>query len=152
MKFTLKTFIIISLLVSTIACENTEIKKEDPEKTEVKSVPASSESKMVLDDGNRWTANQETTEGINSMIAFTNSFTDYENIASYNALSDSLNSAFNLILKQCTMDGAAHDQLHNFLFPMKAKFKILAADDLNEAKVAYEDLKKHLALYSVYFQ
>lgn len=153
MKLTYQLLIIISLLGFTIACDSTnENSKEEKAKTEAKETPAKSKNDLELNDGERWSANPETTEGINNMMALMNSFSGFDNIDTYHSLSDSLNAEFNLILKQCTMEGDAHNQLHNFLFPMKEKFEKLSSKDLSEAKLAFEDLKKHLKLYSDYFE
>ena len=151
MKFQL--LIILSLFLSIVACEGgNENRREEKAKTEAQEAPAKSKNDLVLNNGKRWSANPETTAGVNNMMNLMNSFAGYDNIDSYNTLSDSLNSEFNQILNQCTMDGAAHDQLHNFLFPMKEKFEKLSSRDLNEAKSAFNDLKKHLALYFDYFE
>jgi hypothetical protein len=49
------------------------------------------------------------------------------------------------------MTGEAHDQLHNYLLPMKPLFKDLAAEDLATRKSALGNLTKHLSEYSAYF-
>ncbi len=153
MKFKFQVLIIISIFVTTIACENAKKKNQESiTKTESKEATNKSENKVDLDNGKRWIANQETTKGINNMIQLMNSFTDHENIDSYKALVDSLNSEFNIILKKCTMKGEAHNQLHNYLIPMKEKFKKLSSNDLNESKNAVEDFKIHLSLYKDYFE
>ena len=137
----------------TIACENTKKNNQDSTtKTELKEAINKSETIVNLDNGKRWIANRETTEGINAMIQLMKSFTDSENIDSYQVLADSLNSEFNTILKKCTMKGESHDQLHNYLFPMKEKFEKLSSNDLNETKNAFEDLKIHVSLYKEYFE
>ena len=136
-----------------MACENTKKNNQDSTtKTELKEAINKSETIVNLDNGKRWIANRETTEGINAMIQLMKSFTDSENIDSYQVLADSLNSEFNTILKKCTMKGESHDQLHNYLFPMKEKFEKLSSNDLNESKNAFEDLKMHVSLYKEYFE
>ena len=153
MKFKFLAPIMISSFIETMACENTKKDNQDSTtKTELKEASNESENKINLDNGKRWIANQETTEGINAMIQLINSFTETESIDSYKNLADSLNSEFNVILKKCTMKGEAHDQLHNYLFPMKEKFEKLSSNDLNESKNTFEDLKMHVSLYKEYFE
>ena len=153
MKFKFLVPLIISIFMVTIACENTKKNNQDSTtKTELKEAINKSETIVNLDNGKRWIANRETTEGINAMIQLMKSFTDSENIDSYQVLADSLNSEFNTILKKCTMKGESHDQLHNYLFPMKEKFEKLSSNDLNESKNAFEDLKMHVSLYKEYFE
>ena len=153
MKFKFLAPIIISIFIVTMACENAKKDNQDSTtKTELKEASNESENKIDLDNGKRWIANQETTEGINAMFQLINSFKETENIDSYKNLADSLNSEFNIILKKCTMKGEAHDQLHNYLFPMKEKFEQLSSNDLSESKNAFEDLKMHVSLYKKYFE
>ena len=153
MKFKFLIPTIISIFIVTMACENTKKNNQDSTtKTELTEAINKSETNVNLDNGKRWIANQETTEGINAMIQLMKSFTDSENIDSYQVLADTLNSEFNTILKKCTMKGESHDQLHNYLFPMKEKFEKLSSNDLNESKNAFEDLKMHVSLYKEYFE
>ncbi|MFT5915708.1 MAG: hypothetical protein ACJAWV_001321 [Flammeovirgaceae bacterium] len=150
----IKHYILLFALISaTISCESDKKKtQEDIKKVETKEISTHEEEQVKLNNGERWLANAETTEGINNMIELMNSFTEKENVESYKVLVDSLNSEFNMIFKKCTMKGEAHNQLHNYLVPMKLKFTKMPSADLNECKTSFEDLNKHLAVYEEYFQ
>ncbi len=153
MKIKYQVLIILTLFVLTVACENSKKNSQESiTKTESKEATNKSENKVNLDNGKRWIANQETTEGINSMIQLMDSLTDQENASSYKTLADSLNSEFKIILKKCTMKGEAHNQLHNYLFPMKETFRKLSSSDLNECRSAFDDLNAHLSVYKEYFE
>lgn len=108
---------------------------------------------VSLDNGKRWKANPETTSGIVEMQAI---LANYEGRASEGearkALRKELEAAFQNIFKQCTMTGAAHDQLHNYLLPMKGMFEKLESKTPGESEQAFEQLKKHLAEYQAYFE
>ena len=56
-----------------------------------------------------------------------------------------------MIFKMCTMTGSAHDQLHNFLVPMKAMFGGIESEDLATCKASFDALQKHLGVYEKYF-
>lgn len=107
---------------------------------------------VLLDEGVRWKANAETTEGIEKMIRILNGFEQADEIEAYASLSEALNAEFILIFQKCTMKGEAHNQLHNYLLPMRVYFKRLESKDLERCKTSFAKLSEHLALYSAYFE
>ena len=108
---------------------------------------------VELDQGKRWQANPETTAGIAAMQTI---LTKYEgqttDAAGRKALRDELETAFQDIFKQCTMKGKAHDQLHNYLLPMKNLMEKITSETAGESELAFDQLKKHLAEYPTYFE
>lgn len=108
---------------------------------------------VQLDNGKRWIANPETTSGIADMQAI---LVKYEgqtaDASSRKAMRTELETTFQAIFKQCTMTGPAHDQLHNYLLPMKALFEKIGGDNTAEAEAAIGQLKQHLADYQTFFQ
>ncbi len=107
---------------------------------------------LVLNSGEKWQANPETTAGIEQMNLILSQFSETESQEAYQALSDTLRSEFNLIFKRCTMKGAAHDQLHNFLYPMLALLKQLGDADLSKNKKALSELADHIRKYNTFFE
>lgn len=106
---------------------------------------------VELNAGAPWTANPETSQGIQNMQELLNDFTDKENIHAYHGLKEQLNKEFNDIFRNCTMTGPAHDQLHNYLYPLKGLFNDLSAEDLTTCKRAFSHLEQHLEGYRAYF-
>ena len=108
---------------------------------------------IQLDKGNRWVANPETTSGIADMQAI---LVKYEgqtaNVDSRKAMRTELETTFQDIFKQCTMKGPAHDQLHNYLLPMKALFEKFGGDNNAEAEAAISQLKQHIVDYQIFLQ
>lgn len=100
---------------------------------------------VELDNGKKWTANAETTEGINNMIAI------IENNADAPELKKQLKDEFNLIFKNCTMKGEAHNQLHNFLLPMKQMIDKIDEEQSNIRQINIKSLSEYLATYKNYF-
>jgi len=150
MKIKIQTLIVLTLLMSSIACENAK-NQDSTTKTEPEAVENHTKNELSLNDGKPWLANQETTEGINNMIQFMDSFSEKDSVEAYNTLADSLESEFTMIFKKCTMKGESHNQLHNYLLPMKAEFKKLSSTNLSESKSAFANLNKHLTVYKEYF-
>lgn len=151
-NFVLVSFLTLTLL-SAVACENIP-KDNDETKTEIKveQTEHEEESNLELNDGKRWEANPETTQGVDNMIQLVKSFTDKEDTVAYKTLTDSLESEFTAIFQKCTMKGEAHNQLHNFLFPMKSIFKRLSSGELKESKLAFDELEEYLKNYTNYFE
>jgi hypothetical protein len=102
---------------------------------------------VQLDNGKRWQANPETTAGIANMQAILTNYEGRDGAEDRQAMRAELEAAFQDIFAQCTMKGEAHDQLHNYLFPMKDLFGQIESSD-----EAIEQLKAHLGAYEGYFE
>lgn len=107
---------------------------------------------LSLDNGSKWTANTETTTGINSMIRLLDEFAGTDDMQAYKILMANLSEQYQLIFKKCTMKGEAHNQLHNYLLPMKDLFNGLESNDLKVRKENLKKLKAYLLSYPDYFQ
>ncbi|WP_372769322.1 hypothetical protein [Lutibacter sp.] len=149
-----KTSLLIAITVTTlifISCkENKKQQTIEPVQTEEET--HESEGVLVLNNGNLWMANAETTEGIQNMSQLVTNFTNTENMEAFPELKSKLEAEFGAIISKCTMTGEAHNQLHNYLLPMKPLFKDLASEDLATRKFGLEKLTKHLSEYSAYFK
>ena len=112
-----------------------------------------SSPQVLLDNGNRWQANPETTQGIADMQATLAKYAGKtEAPGDRKALREELETGFQTIFKQCTMTGEAHEQLHNYLLPMKGIFEKIDSGTATKGEAAIGQLGKHLADYQSYFQ
>jgi hypothetical protein len=151
MKKVIKNVLVLIISVFVISCGHRSENNHDHSKSEQTS-EHHHEGELSLDNGKPWLANPETTTGINNMIELMNSFSDKKNIDAYSTLKNSLESEFNFIFKNCTMKGEAHNQLHNYLLPMKELFDGIGSSDQNTCKTNFDKLNKHLAEYLNYFE
>ncbi len=108
-------------------------------------------AKLVLNNGKRWKANSETTVGITNMTKLVADFKDRETLVSYSKLRLDLKIELAEVFDNCTMKGEAHNQLHNFLLPIKDMFLELSTSKITTNKATIKKLKNHLALYDDYF-
>jgi hypothetical protein len=146
------------LLISLLGCKETQ--KEETTITEQTAVENKEDShgdqnnwmgQIQLDNGSKWKANIETTEGIQAMSSRiaqdeSNSIKHYKNLAS------DLNDLKNNIIKECTMEGESHDNLHVFLVPLADKIEALGElNSVHEGAVITRDIRKHLEVYFNYF-
>ena len=109
-------------------------------------------SAVSLNDGKQWKANPATTTGIENMQALTSDFKSGQEQAEYAKLHGKLEQEFDAIIQKCTMKGEAHNQLHNYLMPLKSQFSDLKSDDAEERKMALENIREHLHKYGEYFR
>jgi len=141
-------------LVFLVACNNSTQKEEKHEMTEMNKEAESnhqhekSQPKVQLDNGKKWKANPETITGINNMLGLVQDGIDGKKELA--TLHEPLQLEFKTIFEKCTMKGESHDQLHNFLLPLKdelAKFKevIINAEYLKE-------MKEYLLTFKNYFE
>lgn len=163
MKYTLQILVLTMMLGGLYACqggqanyghshEHQETKQtEEKAKEKAKDVHKHADKALRLNDGKKWQANPETTEGIAAMSKLMIAFASNET-GNYKSLKTDLEKEFQTIFKKCTMKGEAHNQLHNYLLPMKKLFGGLDSDSPTAQKTTFEQLNKHLAVYAQYFE
>ena len=107
-----------------------------------------SSTTVALDNGKKWKANIETTEGIEKMKSLTQGAIA-ENKTPQNLL-PALQHEFKTIFDKCTMTGEAHNQLHNYLIPVKTQLDSLKSATASSKNL--EDLQHYLETYPQYFE
>jgi hypothetical protein len=100
---------------------------------------------VTLNNGQRWQANPETTTGIANMVGILKAYDPANGDPA--ALKAALEEEFGLIFERCTMEGEAHEQLHNYLLPIHHQLRDFAATEAQRAA-----LGAHLATYGNYFR
>lgn len=135
------------VIVGVFSCQQKENKDEIVVKQSVEQEDDFKFSAVSLNNGQLWQANTETTQGIKNMQQLMTDFS-IENGDSETLIS-ALKDEFAQIFKKCTMTGEAHEQLHNYLFPLKTRINRLT-EEVNEQNTA--DLQKYLEDYFTYFQ
>lgn len=155
---TQKALLAIAILGATVlACNNAESDStsEETATPTVDTTFVNIEGEVQLNNGEKWTAYAETTAGVAHMqeqLAAFRALNLPEDTATFSALGRGLNTTFKAIFEQCTMTGAAHEELHDFLLPIMGYTKALKGNDLSASKKALADLEKHLARYEEFFE
>lgn len=109
---------------------------------------ATEQSVITLNNGAKWSANKETTTGVMNMQHFVNEQLQ-QSAPDIHLIAAKLDEQFNLIIKQCTMQGEAHEQLHHFLLPMRERITRLKESG---DKQQVEEIKDWLEEYPEYFE
>lgn len=139
-----KRIVLVGLvLLSLTACLK---EKKTTEKEEATTEVTTETSNVTLDNGKLWIANPETTEGIHNLQKI---ISDHKQEATGAVLKEALENEFQMIFEKCTMEGEAHEQLHNYLLPLKMKLNKL--DGTNDAEVL-KDIENYLKEYPKYFK
>ncbi len=106
---------------------------------------------IKLDNGAKWQANSETTEGVDKMLSLVKS-SDPKSVADFHNLASKLNDVKNFVIAECTMKGPSHDNLHVFLLPLIEKIEALGdVSTTNEGKDITQSIQENLVAYYNYF-
>ncbi|MEZ5050346.1 MAG: hypothetical protein R2766_11925 [Saprospiraceae bacterium] len=104
---------------------------------------------IELNNGQKWLVNDEMSPYI---LAAEKVLNDY-NGDDYETLADELESQNKKLIKSCTMDGKAHDELHKWLHPHMQLIESLGdAENMAQANTIIEQLKESFNTYHTYFQ
>ena len=158
MKKSALKIVLLAAVIVLYSCGNQKKKNintpqtEEDSKIEVVESHKGTGIEMSLDQGKLWEANKETTDGVQNMIKLMKNFSEKQQVDAYEKLTEKLKQEFAMIFEKCTMKGEAHNQLHNFLIPIKGLFGELSSKDLNKCKKSFNKLNMHLAVYKSYFE
>lgn len=162
MKKTILTAVIISAFL--MSCNETKQKTENSDTVEAtEAVREHHGEEMVainndwvneikLDNGKKWDANLETNEGVDKMLSLITS-SEKKSVADYHTLASELNETKNFVVKECTMEGPSHDNLHVFLHPLIEKIETLGkVSTTDEGAEVTASIKENLDGYYEYFK
>lgn len=150
-------FLLPLVFLAFVACNSQESGKEENhdnlQKSEMKDEQKENEHQhgdeantVQLDNGKKWKANPETISGINNMSSLVQ-----DGIAGKierAKLHDTLQVEFKTIFDKCTMTGESHNQLHNYLLPLKAQLEKLKTGNAE----SLEEIQEYLLTFKNYFE
>lgn len=149
----MKSMLLLAGCLVLFSCQN-KAKTEDADETghEVHMDDANEQvSTVFLNNGEKWPANPETTQGIRNMEAHINTFMEQSKVEDCLPLRAKMEEEFNMIIQKCTMEGEAHNQLHNYLIPIAEMINKWDTRDIQLCIDTVNELKKHLNEYNKYF-
>lgn len=107
---------------------------------------------LKLNNGQQWTANLETHQGFQNMDSILKTFKKKGN-QNYKLLGENLSVQTNFVIKNCTMKGESHDELHVILLPVLDQISILKESKNSiDAQNAFTTLGELIQDYFVYFK
>ena len=99
-------------------------------------------SEIQNDNGTKWQADKPTNEGVQQLQNTINTQTA-STLEDYLKLAKQLNDEKNLVVKNCTMEGPSHDNLHIWLHPLIEKIDaLLKIDNVEDAAKLTQSIKE----------
>jgi len=139
--------------VHSDAVENTLEVNDERHSDEASNVYGNAWTKdMAMDNGEKWQADVTTNEGVKQLqktfyARNTNSLEDYHQLA------ENLNEDKNYVVKNCTMQGPSHDNLHVWLHPLIEKIAALSkAETIDDASKIKLSIEENINQYNTYFK
>lgn len=109
-------------------------------------------SKIEKDNGEKWQADATTNEGVKDLQNTINTQSP-SSLKDYHKLAEQLNEQKNFLVKNCTMKGPSHDNLHVWLHPLIEKIDaLLTVKDLDDATKLNQSIKENINAYTTYFK
>lgn len=129
-------YIIAILLLALVFGCKTENRKVDPTLSETEEISLLDTLQLRMNHGSKWLVNPETHGGVIKMNSIIETFKTETN-KDYNALGKKLAKQTSYIIKNCSMVGEPHDQLHVVLVPMLDEISNLKEAENNNLGEAY---------------
>ncbi len=160
----MKKTLIVSVILSVILISCNE-KKDKVMETTVKEMENEKDkvvheeniinnnwvNEIQLNNNSKWDANIETTQGVDAMLKYIDE-SNPETVENYLALANELNDEKNFLVKECTMTGPSHDNLHIFLHPLIEKINHLPkTSSIEEGSEITKSINENLEAYKNYF-
>lgn len=146
------SFLILCLLMVILSCKSEVKQVTSDQDSDVKTTSILDTLSLKLNANEKWLANAETHEGVLKMDAIISEF-KRNKVMDYKGLGETLSKQTSYIIKNCSMKGEPHDQLHVVLIPMLDEISILREEDHNaKSERAVENLEALIQAYFEHFQ
>ena len=149
----MKKFLILLCISSLLACTNAGIeKKETIQATEEAHYET---SKLALNNGTKWKSDESTNKNVAELETITDRFTTSQPklTADFTSVANELQAGLDKMIKECRMQGADHEALHQWLEPlMKDVNELKKANDEKEASKLFNEISEQLNNYHQYFE
>ncbi|MFT5847194.1 MAG: hypothetical protein ACJARX_001912 [Psychroserpens sp.] len=148
----MKNIFITVILLLVLSCKNEQKIRTSYSASQVEAVSILDTLELKLDNGKKWIANAETHQGVKLMDSIILVF-EKEGKNDYVILGDDLSKQTGYIIKNCSMKGKPHDQLHVVLVPMLDEISILR-EQINtiESRKALYKLERLISAYFTHFK
>lgn len=118
---------------------------------EVQTISVADTLLLTFNNGHKWGVNAETEQGVKNMDSLIKEF-EASGFKNFKTLGDNLFKETGYIIKNCTMTGESHDQLHVVLVPMLDEISILrASQSAAQNQRAFTNLQELIQAYFKHF-
>ena len=103
-------------------------------------------------DGKPWEVQFSTDSILGKMRTKAAEFESRNSLVEYVELKEELNQDFTEIFDMCSMTGEAHNQLHNYLIPLRNRIRKIN-DTLNDSNPQHlSEIRRYLSEFDKYFE
>lgn len=142
----------ITILLCLTACHHDSGHHEQPGH-EASHESHGVELQLTLDDGKKWPVDEHTRTSAERVASLVKDSPAIGSAEDARALADALDEELDVLVKGCTMTGAAHDQLHVFLVALFPKVeKLKSAADVEDLQQVKEEIGSLLEAYETHFE
>ncbi len=165
----MKNLIFAMSVLVLVSCKDNKTEQNTPEIIKTESVTVehhdehqkeaatnvydnSWKKEIVINNGAKWQADKMTNAGV---LKMQNTIKEQKTgtLDDYHTLAKKLNDDKNEVIRNCTMKGASHDNLHTWLLPLLAKIEALSvAQTVEDAAKIKASIEDNVNSYSEYFQ
>lgn len=141
-----KLLIYFFLVLIYLGCSEKQ-QSEQTRETQKKTI------KFVLNDGKKWQMDQHTRNAIQNLDSLLTFNEPIKSIEGSKLFAEKLDEELILLIRGCTMEGPAHDQLHVFLgyfYPMVQELK--KEENLESSQNMHSKMKEIFIQYHQYFE
>lgn len=110
---------------------------------------------LALNDGEKWEADEPTNKNAAVLISIGEEFSNDadKTLEDYNKFGNDVIAAINVMIKECTMKGAADEALHNWFFPiMEQAGSLKDASNLTGLNDIASKINQRMNVYHDYFE
>lgn len=151
MRIIQSSLFIVAVSFFAMSC-NQQTKTNDQKMHSEMEVNPSEPASISLNDGEKWSVNEEMKPFILEAEVILNQYTE-SNSSDYTTLAAQLKEKNAGLIKSCTMKGESHDELHKWLHPHMALIESLRnSDSEEEANTIIKSLQRSFETYHQYFK
>ena len=141
--------IIIIILVVVTACNN-QVKTGAQNNTDTLEQEHPS-AEIPLNEGKKWNADLATSKNVAAMVKVVND-SSYATPANRRALLANVQNRADILIRECSMKGAAHEALHVWLEKVLKDLKVMQTVSDNDYYAAYSNLKRDMERFYDFFE
>ena len=150
MKEITRFFYLITGVFIVVSCSESQTQTDENATTSINEINVEeTNDQLVLNEGKKWKVNEEMMPFILESEQLVLKYNDDD----YLALAEQLFELNNNLIKSCTMDGPAHDELHKWLHPhIDLLKKLKAAEDQSQSTKLIQEIKDSFVVFHAYFE
>ena len=150
----MKKLLILLCISSLLACTNSETKNKE-------AIPATAAEhehepqKLGLNNGSKWNSDDITNKNVAELEAILDRFTKSQPklTSDFISVGNELQTGLDKMIKECRMQGADHEALHQWLEPLIGDVgQLKKVNDEKEASKLVEKIRERLNEYHQYFE